>query len=174
MDETAGTDTGPVDEPTGAATARPTGRLVRARTRVVRAAGWAIGRAAAVGDRAPWLRVAVFALAGAVLAVVLLGRVPAKVGPFETTMAVRPSLSGHTVVHLAPLGTIELDTHDWPVTLDLRVDEIGVADAERLAADPAQIDSLGADAADEVRAALVGLAVRCVVVALLGGIAGAL
>ena len=122
----------------------------------------------------PWLRVALFALAGAALAVALLGRVPAKVGPFETTVGARPSLTGHTVVRLAPLGTIVLDTHDWPLALDLRIDEIAVADAERIAADPRAIDRLGDNAADEVRSALTRLAVRCVVVALLGGVAGAL
>ena len=127
-----------------------------------------------VHERAPWLRVGLFAVAGAALAVALFGRVPAKVGPFETTMAVRPALSGHTVVHLAPLGTIDLDTHDWPVALDLTVDEISVADAERIAENPTELETLGDDAADEVRSALTGLAVRCLIVALLGGIAGAL
>lgn len=122
----------------------------------------------------PGLRVVVFALAGASLAVAVFGHVPAKVGPFETTLAARPSLTGETVVHLAPLGTIRLDSHDWPVSLDLRLDEIGLADAERIAENPAAIDRLGDDAADEVRAALVGLAIKCAVVALLGGIAGAL
>ena len=130
--------------------------------------------AARVNRRAPWLRVALFALVGAALGVALFGRVPAKVGPFETTMAIRPSLNGHTVVHLAPLGTIDLDTHDWPVALDLRVDEIAVADAERIAENPALIDRLGDDAAEEVRGALVGLAVRALIAGLLGGIAGAL
>ena len=104
----------------------------------------------------------------------LFARMPAKVGPFETTMALRPSLSGHTVVHLAPLGTIDLDTHDWPVVLDLTVDEIAVADAERIAENPAELETLGDDAADEVRSALTGLIVRSLIVALIGGIAGAL
>ena len=112
--------------------------------------------------------------AGAALGVALFGRVPAKVGPFQTTMAIRPSLNGHTVVHLAPLGTIDLDTHDWPVALDLRVDEIAVADAERIAENPALIDRLGDDAADEVRSALVGLAVRALLAGLVGGVVGAL
>ena len=174
MDEGAGTADRADDEPTGTATARATGRLARARIAAFRAARWVARRTAAAGARAPWLRVAVFALAGAALAVVLLGRVPAKVGPFETTLSVRPTLSSDTVVHLAPLGTIRLDTHDWPVTLHLRLDEIGVADAERIASDPDSIDTLGDDAADEVRAALTGLALRCAVVALLGGVAGAL
>lgn len=134
----------------------------------------ASGRLAALRRRWPWLRVAVFALVGAVLAVALLGRVTAKVGPFETTMAVRPSLVGNTVVHLSPLGTIDLDTHDWPIALDLRVDEIGVADAERIAQNPRALDRLGDDAPDDVRSALVALALRTTLVAVLGGTAGAL
>jgi predicted phosphodiesterase len=124
--------------------------------------------------RGPGLRRALFALAGAGLAVVLFGRVPAKVGPFETTMSARPSLTGHTVVQLAPLGTIDLDTHDWPLAIHLRVDQIGVADAERIAGNPAVIDRLGDRAADDVRSALMGLVLRCALVALAGGIAGAL
>ncbi|MGH9233315.1 MAG: metallophosphoesterase family protein, partial [Acidimicrobiales bacterium] len=124
--------------------------------------------------RGPGLRRALFALAGAALAVALFGRVPAKVGPFETTMSARPSLNGHTVVQLAPLGTIDLDTHDWPLAIQLRVDQIDVADAERIARNPAAIDRLGDQAADEVRSALMGLVVRCTLVALAGGVAGAL
>lgn len=134
-------------------------------------------RLAWLRPHSPWwkrLRIVVFALAGASIALALAGRVPAKVGPFETTFAARPSLTGHTVVHLAPLGTIELDTHDWPLAVDLRVDEIGVADAERIADDPAAVRRLGDRAAAQVRSALVGLAFRCLAVAVVGGAAGAL
>jgi predicted phosphodiesterase len=122
----------------------------------------------------PWLRVAVFAFVGANIGLFLAGSVPAKVGPFETTLTARPSLTGHTVVRLAPLGTIDLDTHDWPLRLDLRVDEISVADAERIADNPAAVNRLGDQAAEEVRGALAGLALRCLVVALAGGVIGAL
>ncbi|MFS8586563.1 MAG: metallophosphoesterase, partial [Acidimicrobiia bacterium] len=141
--------------------ARRTGRVLRA-------------VAARARRRWPAVRLVVFALVGAVVAVVLFGRVPAKVGPFETTLALRPSLDGSTVVHLSPLGTIELDTHDWPVRLDLRVEEIGLADAERIAEDPSALDRLGDDAPDDVRAALTGLVVRCVLLALAGGVVGGL
>ncbi|HYZ98089.1 MAG TPA: metallophosphoesterase [Acidimicrobiales bacterium] len=123
---------------------------------------------------APGARVLLFALVGAVGAVLIAGRVPAQVGPFDTTVAARPSLFGHTRVHLAPLGTIELDTHDWPLGLELRVEELGLAEAERIARNPQVIDELGDDVADEVRDALLGLVVRCVLVAVAGGIAGAL
>lgn len=123
---------------------------------------------------APLLRVAAFAVAGSFIVLFLAGSVPARVGPFETTVSVRPSLSGETVVHLAPLGTIEMDTHDAPVRLDLRVDELGLEEAERIADRPESVDQLGDDLADEVRRALVRLAVRCLLLALLGGLLGAL
>jgi predicted phosphodiesterase len=122
----------------------------------------------------PRLRVATFAVAGAVVALFLAGRVPAQVGPFETTVGVRPSLTGETVVHLAPLGTISLDTHDAPVRLDLRVEELGLEEAEHIADDPQLVDRLGDDLADEVRDALARLALRCTVLALAGGLVGAL
>ncbi len=132
------------------------------------------GRAAWLRRWGPAARVVLFALAGAMIALVLAGRVPAHVGPFDTTVGARPSLSGSTVVHLAPLGTIELDTHDWPVRLDLRVEELGLDEAERIADNPQVIDHLGDDVADDVRAALVRLVLRCVLVAVAGGILGAL
>jgi predicted MPP superfamily phosphohydrolase len=128
-------------------------------------------------ERSRWwaaLRLVVFSVAGAAIALALMGHIPAKVGPFETTFAARPSLDGHTVVHLAPLGTIDLDTHDAPLTLDARVDEIGVEDAERIANNPRAVERLGDEAAREVRSALVGLAVRCLIVAVVGGAIGAL
>jgi predicted phosphodiesterase len=128
-------------------------------------------------DWAPWrrrARVIVFALAGAVIALGLAGRVSARVGPFDTTVAARPSWTGETVLRLAPLGTIGLDTHDWPLRLELRVDELGLDEAERIAERPELVDRLGDDLADEVRTALWHLAVRCTLVALVGGVAGAL
>jgi len=122
----------------------------------------------------PRLRSLAFTLGGAVLAVVIAGRVGAHIGPFDATVAARPALSSDTTVRLAPLGTIVLDTHDWPMALDLRVDQIGLQEAERIAENPERIDRLGDDVADDVSRALTRLAWRCALVALLGGVAGAL
>jgi predicted phosphodiesterase len=155
-----------------AETPPPAGRWERVRPRLV--AAW---RRVVVASRSMWavrVRVVVFALAGTAIALALVGHVPAKVGPFETTFAARPSLSGHTLVRLAPLGSIDLDTHDAPVTLEARVDEISVQDAERIADNPRAIERLGEAATDEVRSALVGLALRCLLVALVGGVIGGL
>src|SRR5690606_22899801 len=122
----------------------------------------------------PRLRVAVFAVAGTMLALAVLGRVGAVVGPFETTFSVRPSLHGYSLVRLAPLGTIELDTHDWPLALDVRVDEIGVAAAERIAGDPTSVQLIGDELAAEVREGLEDLAVRGALLGVAGGAIGAL
>ena len=52
------------------------------------------------------------------------------------------------------------------------MDEIGVEDAERIASNPSAVERLGEEAAQEVRSALVGLAVRCLIVAVVGGAPG--
>ena len=65
-----------------------------------------------------------------------------------------PSIAGDTVVLLAPLGRIQLDTHDAPVRVELRVDELRLADAERFARDPSLLEDVGDDLAADVRAAV--------------------
>lgn len=117
--------------------------------------------------------IGVFAVAGVILAIALAGRVGAQVGPFETTVAARPSLASETLVHLAPLGSMRLDTHDWPLTLELRVDELGLEEARRIASDPRLIESLGDDVADEVGSAFRDLALRCAALGVVGGLIGA-
>jgi predicted phosphodiesterase len=126
---------------------------------------------------APWrprIRLLVFSLVGASLAVALAGRVSAVIGPFDATVSARPSLTGETTVHLAPLGTITLDTHDWPLALDLRADQIGLDEAEQIAQDPTTIDDLGDDVANDIRDSLRRLALQAVLAAVVGGILGGL
>jgi len=118
---------------------------------------------------ASWLRLTAFSVAGAAVALFAAGNVSAKVGPFDTTASIRPSATGHTAVRLSPLGSIELDTHDAPLGLELRVDEIRFDEAERIARDPAVLNSLEDDIADDVRRALVLLGLRGLLVAVIGG-----
>lgn len=124
-----------------------------------------------------WLRrvrLVVFGVAGAVVGLALGGQTSADVGPFDTTLSVRPSWGGETTVLLAPLGQIRLDTHDAPVRLVLRVDELRLEEAERFAQDPSLLAALGDDVSGDVQSGLRRLALRCFAVAVLGGIAGAL
>ena len=120
------------------------------------------------------LRVVLLALAGALVALALLGSTGAKVGPFDTTLSVRASRAGETVVLLAPLGRITLDTHDAPIGLELRVDELRLAEAERFARDPSLIEKVGDELAGDVRRAVQVLVLRCLLAAVGGGIAGGL
>lgn len=120
------------------------------------------------------VKVVTFALVGALLAQALFGNVPAQVGPFDTTVSAHPSTVGETVVHLPPLGKIQLDTHAGPLAVDLHVDQLSYDQAERIAENPEVIDHLGDDAADQVAAALRRLAIRSLLLALVGGAVGAL
>lgn len=52
-----------------------------------------------------WPRLAIFALAGASLALFVGPNVRAQVGPLDTTLSARPALAGYTAVPLAPLAT---------------------------------------------------------------------
>ena len=119
-------------------------------------------------------KVVVFAFAGAAIALALGGRVQTEVGPFDATLSARPALSGQTQVALAPLGTIELDTHDAPLNLEFRVDELRVDEAERIAENPLELESLEEDISADARGALLALALRAFLVAVAGGAIGAL
>jgi predicted phosphodiesterase len=120
------------------------------------------------------VRTVLLAVLGALLALGLWGKTTAVVGPFDATLSVHPSLGGDTMVRLAPLGRINLDTHDAPVRLELRVDELRLEDAERFARDPSLLEDVGDDLAGDVRDAVRALVLRCVLAAAIGGLAGAL
>lgn len=118
------------------------------------------------------LVVAVHAVAGAVIAVALAASVKVPVGPFDATLAVRPGLSGQTVVHLAPLGSVRLDTHDTPVDVHARIDELRITEAEAIARRPAILDSLADQVAVDARHGLEQLLVKALLMALVGGAIG--
>jgi predicted phosphodiesterase len=121
-----------------------------------------------------WLRTIGFASVGALLALLIGGSSGAAVGPFDTTVTARPALSGYTAVRLAPLGSIEMDTHDAPLGLELRVDELRLDEAERIAENPRVLRSLEDEINADVREALWRAALRGLAVAALGGAVGAL
>ncbi|MBW3614106.1 MAG: metallophosphoesterase [Actinobacteria bacterium] len=95
-------------------------------------------------------------------------------GPFDATAFVRPSLSGNSVVHLAPFGTIQFDTHDAPLSVIVRVDELRLPEAQRIATNPAVLETLDAELASDARSLLSRLAMRALVAAILGCGLGAL
>jgi len=118
-------------------------------------------------------RVLLAAVFGAAVAVALAGSIRAPIGPFDTMVIARPSLNSVSTVKVAPLGSIELDTHAGPVGIVLRVEELRPDEAERIARDPAVLHSVEDEIASDARDALVGLLFRVVGVCTLGGGLGA-
>ncbi|MGM0358016.1 metallophosphoesterase family protein [Streptomyces sp. ECR3] len=116
----------------------------------------------------PWLQalaLAAVVLLGAWLGLLVVGNVRAPVGPMNTTMALRPSLTGGTKINVSPLGALELSTHTAPVRLDVNVDQLDAARAQALVDHPERLSGLQEEVAQDVADDTLDLAVRsCVAV----------
>ncbi|HEX2191632.1 MAG TPA: metallophosphoesterase [Acidimicrobiales bacterium] len=120
------------------------------------------------------LRTAALAIVGALGGIVAAADVQVGIGPFTSTFLARPALDGDTTVSLAPLGTIQLDTHDAPLAIDVRVDELRLDEAEAIAQDPAVLERFETEVVADAKSALRALALRTALAAVLGALAGAL
>jgi len=117
------------------------------------------------------LEVMAVGLLGALLGLLVAADIGTKVGPFEADMSLRPSLLGNTVVALPPLGQLELDTHDAPVRLSVRVTQLRGEAARAIAADPASLRGLGAEVDRDLRTGLRVLLLRTALVTVVGAAA---
>jgi predicted phosphodiesterase len=116
----------------------------------------------------PWSRalgLVTVVLVGAWLGLLIVGNVRAQVGPMNTTMTLRPSLSGGTKINVSPLGALELDSHHAPVRLDVNVDQLDPVRSQALVDHPERISGLQNDVAKDIEHGTLDLAVRsCVAV----------
>ncbi|MFJ8199208.1 metallophosphoesterase [Streptomyces sp. NPDC096152] len=104
-------------------------------------------------------------LLGAWLGLLVVGNVRVPVGPMNTTMALRPSLSGGTKINISPLGALELDSHVAPVRLDVNVDQLDPARSQALVDHPERLSGLQDEVVHDVEDGTLDLAVRsCVAV----------
>ena len=110
-------------------------------------------------------------LLGALLGLLVAANVHTQIGPFEADMSLRPALSGETVVALPPLGELQLDSHDAPVQLGVRVTQLRGDAARAIAADPASLRGLGAEVNRDLRSGLRDLLLRTALVTILGAAA---
>jgi predicted phosphodiesterase len=108
---------------------------------------------------------------GALLGLLVAGRVSAPVGPFDARMAFQPTLSGGTTVDVPPLGQLQLDTHRGPVRLNVGISTLRADAARAIVSDPDQLRGLGDDAQSDLRAGLVRLVLRTALVTVLGAAA---
>ncbi|MFE6690126.1 metallophosphoesterase [Streptomyces sp. NPDC057743] len=96
-------------------------------------------------------------LLGAWLGLLLLGGVNAPVGPMDTSMALRPSLTGGTRITVPPLGDLELDSHRAPVRLDVDVDRLDPARSAALVDHPERFAGLQKQVTHDVLRGAAGL-----------------
>ncbi|MEV5958276.1 metallophosphoesterase [Streptomyces sp. NPDC051987] len=126
-------------------------------------------------QRAPvWSRalgLAAVVLVGAWLGLLIVGNVPAQVGPMDTTMTLRPSLTGGTKINVSPLGALYLDTHTGPVRLDVNVDQLDPVRAQALVDHPERLSGLQDEVTRDVEHGTVDLAVRSCVAVVAGATA---
>lgn len=123
-------------------------------------------------NRRRWLLragVVAVAVAGTVFGLLIAPRAHADVGPFRMSAAARPSFEGGTTVRLVPLGSIRLDTHDAPIAVDMRLEELRPDEAEAIARDPSALEGLQDDIAADARSILLAVTWRAVLAGLIGG-----
>ncbi|TFV86472.1 metallophosphoesterase [Blastococcus sp. CT_GayMR16] len=113
------------------------------------------------------LRVGV-ALIGAVIAVLLFGRISAPIGPFDATLAFRPALDGGATVAVPPLGDLQVDVYDGPLRLDIGLQRVDQERARALASDPVRLAGVVNQVSDDLRGAVVRLAWTTALVAIAG------
>ncbi|CAL9480991.1 metallophosphoesterase family protein [Streptomyces sp. enrichment culture] len=110
-------------------------------------------------------------VAGAWLGLLVVGSVRAPVGPMDTSMTLRPSLTGGTKINVSPLGALELDSHTAPIRLDVDVDQLDPDRSQALVQHPERISGLQEEIAADVEDGTRELAVRSLVAVVSGATA---
>ncbi|MCX5199879.1 metallophosphoesterase [Streptomyces sp. NBC_00237] len=122
----------------------------------------------------PWSRplgLLVVVLLGTWLGLLAVGDVRTPVGPVDTTMTLRPSLTGGTKINVAPLGALELDSHTAPIRLDVDIDRLDPERSAALVNHPERISGLQEEITRDVEAGTLDLALRSSVAVLAGATA---
>jgi len=89
----------------------------------------------------------------------------------NTSMALRPSLTGGTEVHVAPLGSLQLRSHQAPLSLDVNVDQLNQKRAGALVDHPDRFDGLEREIVADVRAGTSKVLLRSAVAMVTGACA---
>ncbi|MGW0915988.1 metallophosphoesterase family protein [Streptomyces sp. NPDC002784] len=122
----------------------------------------------------PWgraLGLVTVVLLGAWLGLLIVGNVRVPVGPMNTTMTLRPSISGGTKINVSPLGALQLDSHIAPVRLDVNVDQLDPERAQALVDHPERLSGLQDEVARDVAHGTRDLAIRSCVAVVAGATA---
>ena len=108
-------------------------------------------------------------MAAGYVGLLLGGRTVAPVGPTDVQLSLRPSLHGGTHLELPPLGSLQLDTHWGPVSLEASLKDVRPEQAQKLIEDGAELDRLTDQIADQIRDGVTALLLRAALIALAAG-----
>ncbi|MFE2294503.1 metallophosphoesterase [Streptomyces sp. NPDC059452] len=108
---------------------------------------------------------------GAWLGLLAVGSIRTPVGPMDTNMTLRPSLTGGSKINVSPLGALELDSHIAPLRLDVDVDRLDPARSQALVDQPERFSGLQDEVTRDVAAGTRELAVRSCVAVISGATA---
>ncbi|MFC7219606.1 metallophosphoesterase [Streptomyces polyrhachis] len=117
------------------------------------------------------LALAAVTLLGAWLGLLAVGSIRTPVGPMDTQMTLRPSVSGGTKINVSPLGALRLDTHHAPLRLDVDVDQLDPERSRALVAHPERLYGLQDEITRDIRHGTVDLMLRSGVAVLCGATA---
>ncbi|PRY01006.1 calcineurin-like phosphoesterase family protein [Allonocardiopsis opalescens] len=119
------------------------------------------------------LTIVLVGLVGGWLGLLLGSTTTTPIGPADVNLSLNVNGQGDTVLHVPPLGTLSLDTHTGPISLDVTIDEINPEAAQSLLNEPSYFTTLADRIADDAVAGIVQLLARGFAVATLGaGLAG--
>ena len=150
-------------------------RTAPARTRAAAAAATVRTRCAPLARRlhpvvtgrtARVLLVMAVGLTAGYAGLLLGGRTVTPVGPTDVQLSLHPSLHGGTTLELPPLGSLRLDTHRGPVSLEAGLTDVRPEQAQKLIENDAEVDRLTDQIADQIRAGVTRLLVRAALIAL--------
>mgnify|MGYP001949569949 CR=1 FL=1 len=130
--------------------------------------GWRKHRFVRFAGRA--ILVVVVALIGAITGVLVGGSVQHDVGPFRAEFTVTPSVSGEAKVVIPPLGSLTLDSHDAPLNVTMRLNELDPGRTQELISNPSAVDRIGRTAMADIEAGIRKLVLSVTGSAVLGAL----
>jgi predicted phosphodiesterase len=119
---------------------------------------------------ARWFALAAVILVGALLGMWLGGTTTQEIGPFQAQLTFTPSLRGDTSVEIPPLGSLDLDSHDGPIHLGIRLQNLDETRTRALASSGSSgtFDKVGQDAVDQLSHGVRRLALQTIGSGMLG------
>ncbi|GAA2603479.1 metallophosphoesterase [Dactylosporangium fulvum] len=95
--------------------------------------------------------IGVVAMIGMLIGITLGGSTTQDIGPFRAQLSLLPAWHGETSVEIPPLGSLELDSHDGPVHLRIRLESLDEARARAVVADGGgNLEQISHDAVDQL------------------------